>query len=321
MSGNHGVAHSEECTLMFRNLSHKLAQEDVKRILDGVGLAGKFSFVYVPQIVVRRSNVGYAFVRFKKTEYAQECLRLCHGKPFGSAQSKPCRICFAKSQDGVDEILCKPRRKHGGRRPEILLCGDSDDEAPRRTAPSHSDVAGGSSATHGAAWAQGSRLGDEGSARQGATARAPAGHAPVDPWLSGVPSWPPMPPPPARPSAASGSAAQSSDMAGHDAERQALGSHKFSAGQHRLPLPAKLAAVPTDRPGPCGSSPTRSPGTAEWCGRLGSSDAVFQRARTAHVHHDGRLVLRGDGDSHGSADLGGVLQQYGMPADGLVISL
>lgn len=48
------LACHQECTLMFRNLSHKLAQEDVKRILDGVGLAGKFSFVYVPQIVVRR---------------------------------------------------------------------------------------------------------------------------------------------------------------------------------------------------------------------------------------------------------------------------
>lgn len=49
---------------------------------------------------LRRSNVGYAFVRFKSAASAQLCFHLCHGKPFGtSLQSKSCRVCVANVQD------------------------------------------------------------------------------------------------------------------------------------------------------------------------------------------------------------------------------
>lgn len=120
--------HVGEVTLMLRNLSRKLNQEAVKRVLDERGLRGKFSYIYVPEIIVRRSSTGYAFVRFRSIQYAQECFRFCHGKPFGTtSKTKSCRVCYANIQDDVRDVLQMPRRKHHGQEPDILLCDDPID--------------------------------------------------------------------------------------------------------------------------------------------------------------------------------------------------
>lgn len=76
---------------MLRGIACKLGQEDVKTILDAVGLRGKFSSVYVPCVAVRRSNLGYGFVRFRTAAYARECYDLCHGRPLGP--SSPGKVC------------------------------------------------------------------------------------------------------------------------------------------------------------------------------------------------------------------------------------
>lgn len=60
-------------------------------MLDGMGLRGMFSSVYVPCTIVQRSNLGYAFVRFRHVEYARQCHRLCHGRPMGCAS--PDKVC------------------------------------------------------------------------------------------------------------------------------------------------------------------------------------------------------------------------------------
>lgn len=86
-----------ECTLMLRGIACRLTQEELKGILDDVGLCGKFSFVYVPRILARRSNLGYAFVRFRSTGFAEECFWSCHGRPLGpAAPDKLCEVTVAK---------------------------------------------------------------------------------------------------------------------------------------------------------------------------------------------------------------------------------
>lgn len=135
-----GAAHADdsECTLMLRNLSKKVQQEDVKRILDERGLRGKFSFVYVPQIITQRSTTGYAFVRFRTAAFAHECRNACHGKPFGNAsKKKTCRVCVAKVQDGLDAVLSMPRRKHHGERPDILVLDERGEAVPDRDIWTH----------------------------------------------------------------------------------------------------------------------------------------------------------------------------------------
>mmetsp|Transcript_20678 Transcript_20678/g.58661 ORF Transcript_20678/g.58661 Transcript_20678/m.58661 type:complete len:280 (-) Transcript_20678:299-1138(-) len=114
-----------ECTLMLRGIACRLTQEELKGILDDVGLCGKFSFVYVPRILARRSNLGYAFVRFRSTGFAEECFWSCHGRPLGpAAPDKLCEVTVAKVQEGADAILDKRRRKQNGQVPEVLLVHD-----------------------------------------------------------------------------------------------------------------------------------------------------------------------------------------------------
>lgn len=95
--------HSEqEVTLMLRGIACKLMDDGVKQILDQVGLRGKFSLVYVPCVVANKSNLGYAFVRFRTWAYAEECFKACDGKPFGlAAQGKLCRVTLANIQVAV----------------------------------------------------------------------------------------------------------------------------------------------------------------------------------------------------------------------------
>mmetsp|Transcript_128591 Transcript_128591/g.359838 ORF Transcript_128591/g.359838 Transcript_128591/m.359838 type:complete len:282 (+) Transcript_128591:67-912(+) len=132
---------NQAVTLMLRNLSRKLTQEAVKDVLDERGLRGKFSYIYVPQIFVRRSTTGYAFVRFRTAFYAQECYRVCHGKPFGiMSRTKLCRVCFANIQDDIIGVMGMPRRKYDGEEPDILVCNDPIDGPEAEAWPSADGV-------------------------------------------------------------------------------------------------------------------------------------------------------------------------------------
>jgi len=110
------------CTVMLRGIACKLTQEHMKQLLDRIGLRGMFSSVYVPCIATRTSNLGYAFVRFRSTEYAQECHRLCNGTPMGrSGPGKVCEVIGARRQ-GQRALIAKRHRRGDDHGP--LFCDD-----------------------------------------------------------------------------------------------------------------------------------------------------------------------------------------------------
>lgn len=108
---------------MLRGIACKLKQEDLKAMLDGMGLRGMFSSVYVPCTIVQRSNLGYAFVRFRHVEYARQCHRLCHGRPMGCASpDKVCEVVPARRQ-GRGAFAAKRHGRKGDER-GALVCDD-----------------------------------------------------------------------------------------------------------------------------------------------------------------------------------------------------
>lgn len=127
----------KECTLILRSIACRLTQENVKEILDKAGLRGTFSFIYAPRIEERKSNLGYAFVRFRALRYAVECHRMCQGRPFGpAAPNKMCDVSLARNQGDLSEISLLSRRRYGGEDPGLLVCDDPiPDRAPCAAAP------------------------------------------------------------------------------------------------------------------------------------------------------------------------------------------
>mmetsp|Transcript_64982 Transcript_64982/g.181673 ORF Transcript_64982/g.181673 Transcript_64982/m.181673 type:complete len:225 (-) Transcript_64982:504-1178(-) len=114
-----------ECTLMLRNIACKFTKEDVKRILDDMGMRGRYSFVAVPRLHTGRSNFGYAFVCCRSRADAEACFRLCDGRILGETNAtKLCRVVLANIQGGAEAVL----RSRGLRErdPEILY----SDELP-----------------------------------------------------------------------------------------------------------------------------------------------------------------------------------------------
>eukprot|EP00428_Durinskia_dybowskii_P030419 CAMPEP_0170238382 /NCGR_PEP_ID=MMETSP0116_2-20130129/18945_1 /TAXON_ID=400756 /ORGANISM="Durinskia baltica, Strain CSIRO CS-38" /LENGTH=315 /DNA_ID=CAMNT_0010489193 /DNA_START=37 /DNA_END=984 /DNA_ORIENTATION=- len=124
-----------QVTVVLRNIACRYTQDDVKGLLDEYGLRGKFSLLYVPRIESRNSNFGYAFVRFRNSAYAAECADRLSGKVFGQSRTtKLCQVEIAKTQESIEAILGRRRRKQNGVKPEVLLC---DDPLPGLAAPAH----------------------------------------------------------------------------------------------------------------------------------------------------------------------------------------
>mmetsp|Transcript_62149 Transcript_62149/g.173627 ORF Transcript_62149/g.173627 Transcript_62149/m.173627 type:complete len:253 (+) Transcript_62149:29-787(+) len=118
------VVHTHgQVTLMIQNIACKFTKEDLKDILDDLGLRGKFSFVAVPRVHTRRANFGYAFACFRSAEAAQECFALCSGRVLGPTNTKKtCEVSLARVQGSSESVL-----RHRGQRDreaELLPCDD-----------------------------------------------------------------------------------------------------------------------------------------------------------------------------------------------------
>jgi len=86
-------------TVMIRNIACRYSQEDVRLVLDSIGLGDKYDFIYVPMNAKRRANLGYFFVNFIQAEFVEECMRRLAGRVFGDCLSeKLCEVSQAHLQ-------------------------------------------------------------------------------------------------------------------------------------------------------------------------------------------------------------------------------
>lgn len=134
-------------TAMLKNIPCQYTQEAVVRILDGLGLAGKYDVIYVPRSPAQLNNLGYAFVNFLAPEFVSECVELCHGKPFGhSASEKICEVVLARIQGPGFAAQLMERRVKGRNKHVPLVLQASSGSAAQASTPSLSASSAAASA-------------------------------------------------------------------------------------------------------------------------------------------------------------------------------
>ena len=75
-------------TLMVRNIPNKYSQRMVKHVIEKHGFKNTFDFLYVPSDFSTRVNVGYCFVNFVESKYAQQFARVFHRLHLSGFKSK-----------------------------------------------------------------------------------------------------------------------------------------------------------------------------------------------------------------------------------------
>jgi len=90
---------SARTTLMLQRISYELDEAGVRAILDARGFAGTYNAVYVPHKSSKRANLGYAFVNFECSNFADMCISTFSGTQFGQADpSRTCSVAYSKAQ-------------------------------------------------------------------------------------------------------------------------------------------------------------------------------------------------------------------------------
>jgi len=93
-------------TVMLRNIPNRLCQVELIAELEELGFAGTFDFVYIPMDNGRKhrassrnsmSNVGYAFVNFRHTSWAERCTAIFQDHSFPGS-SRVTRVSTAHVQ-------------------------------------------------------------------------------------------------------------------------------------------------------------------------------------------------------------------------------
>jgi len=69
-------------TLMIRNVPNRYSQRELISELKSLGFGGAFDFLYVPLDLGTMSNVGYAFVNFTQSVWAEKCMQVLQNHRF-----------------------------------------------------------------------------------------------------------------------------------------------------------------------------------------------------------------------------------------------
>lgn len=89
-------------TMMIRNIPGRYTQLDFVEDLKELGFTGTFDFVYLPTDKSSSSNVGYAFVNFIESEWADKCKKELDGYSFTKhqrgSQKKKAKVSVAHLQ-------------------------------------------------------------------------------------------------------------------------------------------------------------------------------------------------------------------------------
>jgi len=113
----------EVTTLMIRGIPCSFSQDTLMKLIDNVGLKGKYDFFYLPRAGKNGSNLGYAFINFTDEAGADHCMASFNGVPLDPCRStKICTIAPGDIQ-GLDNLRKHFRRtavSRGSRGPVFL---------------------------------------------------------------------------------------------------------------------------------------------------------------------------------------------------------
>jgi len=111
-----GPAHSqksnEQCAigrdirtaLCVRNLPEGCTHKELHNILDGVGLAGLYNFVYIPFDFKRSALLRYGFVNFEQHEHAVKAIAILDGFADWDSE-KSCEVDWGSVQQSLHENI------------------------------------------------------------------------------------------------------------------------------------------------------------------------------------------------------------------------
>merc|ERR1719160_1736619 len=94
----------ELTTVMLRNIPNKITRLKLMEGLNQQGFKGQYDYLYLPLDRENRCNMGYAFVNFTRSQYADQFFaqfnqRLATDCLPGSLRSeKVCEVCYARIQ-------------------------------------------------------------------------------------------------------------------------------------------------------------------------------------------------------------------------------
>lgn len=96
-------AKSELTTLMMRNIPNDYTRTMLLDLLDSMGLAGNYDFVYLPMDFGKMAGLGYAFVNFVSHAVADAARHTLHGFNQWKIQSqKVCAVCWGQPLQGFE---------------------------------------------------------------------------------------------------------------------------------------------------------------------------------------------------------------------------
>lgn len=99
-------------TVMLRNLPREFSRDELLKLLDDAGFAGKYNFVYMPIDFVRQAGLGYAFINLVSTSVVQEFWAAFDGFstwPENVECDKVCRVNWSSPHQGYAEHVQRYR--------------------------------------------------------------------------------------------------------------------------------------------------------------------------------------------------------------------
>jgi hypothetical protein len=94
--------HDELTTLMLRNIPNDYTRTMLLELLDFLGLAGRYNFVYLPIDFHRMASLGYAFVNLVDHDDAEKAFRGLQGfKEWKVPSQKVCEVVWGEPLQGL----------------------------------------------------------------------------------------------------------------------------------------------------------------------------------------------------------------------------
>lgn len=96
------IANESRTTLILKNLPADCTHDDLRRILDDVGLAGLYNFIYVPFDFKKFVALRYGFVNFENNENAVKAMATLDGYAGWALDGeKACEVEWSGAQQGL----------------------------------------------------------------------------------------------------------------------------------------------------------------------------------------------------------------------------